>query len=66
MSFANDLLVHEVTQEGVRAALWAERNVVVCHLMGEPDGFDFAGPKADGGRVELGAKLPFEPGSRCT
>lgn len=60
--FANYLLVHDVTLDEIRGALLAQRLVVVFHLMGEPDGFDFSGTKADGTRIEMGTELPFEPG----
>ena len=62
--FANYLLVHEVTLASLREALTSGRLVVVFNLMGEPDGFDFAGTRLDGSRVEMGTELPFEPGLR--
>ncbi|MCK6571820.1 hypothetical protein L6V77_12090 [Myxococcota bacterium] len=60
--FANYLLVHEVTLPQIREALTAGRLVVVFHLLGEPDGFDFAGTAPDGSRIELGDERPFEAG----
>jgi hypothetical protein len=60
--FANYLLVRDVTLDEIRGALLAQRLVVVFHMMGEPDGFDFSGAKADGTRIEMGSELPFEPG----
>ena len=62
--FANYLLVHDVTLDALREALQAGRNTVVFHLMGEPDGFDYAAFKADGTRIEMGTEMPFEPGLR--
>lgn len=60
--FANYLLVREVTLDEIRGALVGGRLVVVFHLLGEPDGFDFSVTRADGSRAEMGTELAFEAG----
>ncbi len=63
--FANYLLVDAASAfdlDVVREALATGRNLVVFHLLGEPDGFDFSGRGQDGLRIEMGAERSFEAG----
>jgi len=60
--FANYLLVPAVTLDTLRDALLEGRAYVVFHLLGEPDGLDFALTDATGARHEVGSEVAFMPG----
>jgi len=62
--FANYLLVSEMSLDGVREALMTGRAYTVFHLLGEPDGLDFALTDAAGARHDMGSELAFADGQR--